>query len=165
MKFLLVAVIAVLTMAGCSNETTSFPAPPQPPDVAPPFDEELAQQELTDENAANTDDHSDDELMEFEPGLATDKAALRSAFYTGSEDLCAAVFAQLGGSAVVAGKKVSIDWCREIARNLAPPATATDEALAHAAGWNETRSAVFTGRTQLCDAGRCVSFSNFPYPF
>jgi hypothetical protein len=164
-KFIVLAVSALLLITGCSNEVTSFPAPPQPPNVAPPFDEALAEQELNDETAANTDQHSDDELMEFEPGLATDPAALKSAFYTGSEDLCAAVFAQLGGSATVGGNQVSIDWCRDIAAKLSVPATATDEAQAHAAGWTNTRAAIFTSRTQLCAGSRCVTLSSFPYPF
>ena len=164
-KFILAAVSALLILSGCASEPTSFPAPPQPPDVAPPFDEALAEQELNDENAANTDQHSDDELMEFEPGLATDPAALKSAFYTGSEDLCAAVFAQLGGSATVSGKPVTINWCRDIAAKLSVPNTAADEAQAHAAGWSNTRAAIFTGRTQICAGTRCVTLSNFPYPF
>ena len=78
----LLIITALLTACG-TDQTASFPIPVTPPESAPPFDQELAQQELDDENAANTDQHSDDELMEFEPGLGTDEAALRSAFFTG----------------------------------------------------------------------------------
>ena len=165
MKLILIFISSLLLLSGCNSEPTSFPAPPTPPDVAPPFDEELAAQELNDENAANTDQHSDDELTEFEPGLGTDSAALKSAFFTGSEDLCAAVFAQLSGAAAISNRTVSISWCREIARGLSVPPSALDEAVAHAAGWNETRKAIFGGQSQLCNAGRCVAAANFPYPF
>lgn len=159
-------IIIPLLLFGCApSDELTFPAPTTPPDTAPPFDEALAEQELTDENAANTDQHSDDALTEFEPGLATDSAAIKSAFFTGTEDLCAAVFAQLGGTAMINGKKVSISWCRDLASKLQIPANATDEALAHAAGWNDTKSAVFSNRTELCTDNRCVSASAFPYPF
>lgn len=166
MKRILLVLLPLLLLFGCaSSDELSFPAPATPPDTAPPFDEALAEQELTDENAANTDQHSDDELTEFEPGLGTDSAAIKSAFFTGTEDLCAAVFAQLGGTALIDGKKVTISWCRDLAQKLQIPASASDEALAHAAGWNETKSAVFRNRTELCATNRCVYASAFPYPF
>lgn len=160
----LLIITALLTACG-TDQTVSFPLPVTPPESAPPFDQELAQQELDDENAANTDQHSDDELMEFEPGLGTDEAALRSAFFTGSEDLCAASFAQLGGSATVNQKRVTISWCREIAESLPVPLDATDEAAAHAAGWSDTRSAIFLNRSEICSSLRCISPAKLPYPF
>jgi hypothetical protein len=162
-----IALLALLlTVTACSgNANLEFEAPVTPPDVAPPFDEQLAAEELNDENAANTDQHSDDELAEFEPGLGTDEAALRSAFFTGSEDLCAAVFAQLGGSATLAQRRITISWCRDIAKSLPVPLTAADESVAHAAGWNDTRAAIFKNQDQLCSKTRCVTVSNFPYPF
>lgn len=164
-KLTLLLAIPVLLLGCAPSDELSFPAPATPPDTAPPFDEALAEQELTDENAANTDQHSDDELTEFEPGLATDAAAIKSAFFTGTEDFCAAAFAQLGGAAIINGKKVTISWCRDLASKLLIPASATNEALAHAAGWNDTKSAVFFNRTELCSNTRCVSSSAFPYPF
>jgi hypothetical protein len=165
-KLPIVMLALLLAITACSSETSvKFEPPVTPPDVAPPFDEQLAEQELTDENAANTDQHSDDELAEFEPGLGTDEAALRSAFFTGSEDLCAAVFAQLGGSATIAQRRITISWCREIASQLPVPLTAADESVAHAAGWNDTRAAIFKSQSQLCSKTRCVTASNFPYPF
>jgi hypothetical protein len=165
-KHLFALMVLLLTVTACSSETRmEFDAPVTPPDVAPPFDEQLAEQELTDENAANTDQHSDDELAEFEPGLGTDEAALRSAFFTGSEDLCAAVFAQLGGSATIDQRRITISWCREVANQLTVPLNAADESVAHAAGWSDTRSAIFKNQTQLCSKTRCVTASNFPYPF
>jgi hypothetical protein len=160
----LLIITALLASCG-TDQNSSFPLPVTPPDTAPPFDQELAEKELTDENAANTDQHSDDELMEFEPGLGTDEAALRSAFFTGTEDLCAAAFAQLDGSATINSKRVTISWCREIAANLPVPLSAADEAAAHAAGWNDTRAAVFVDRTELCSNTRCISPAKLPYPF
>lgn|GEM_PF-1440980 len=162
----LIALLLVIATAGCStNSQPQFQTPATPPDVAPPFDQEKAQQELNDENAANTDQHSDDDLMEFEPGLGTDESALRSAFFTGSEDFCAALFAQLGGTATLNNQKVSISWCREIAARLPIPLSAPDESVAHAAGWNDTRTAVFLNRERICSTIRCVGSGNFPYPF
>lgn len=163
---LLFAISLVFITLGCStNSQPEFPNPTTPPDVAPPFDEAKAEQELNDENAANTDQHSDDELMEFEPGLGTDESALRSAFFTGSEDFCAALFAQLGGTAKINSQTVSISWCREIARGLTVPLNSADESVAHAAGWNNTRAAAFSNLQQICSSMRCVGIGNFPYPF
>lgn len=164
-KLRLLAIVLIAISSCAPNSDSSFPAPVTPPDVAPPFDEALAEQELTDENAADTDHSADDELMEFEPGLGTDEAALRSAFFTGSEDFCAAFFAQLGGPAMINENQVTISWCRKIAADIPLPLTAADESVAHAAGWNNTRDAVFLNRASICSTKRCVTVAAFPYPF
>jgi hypothetical protein len=162
----LVVILILSSLVSCApSSAPQFPTPATPPDVAPPFDEAQAERELNDENAANTDQHGDDDLMEFEPGLGTDEAALRSAFFTGSEDFCAALFAQLGGPVQIENSSLNITWCREIARKLPVPLSAADESVAHAAGWNDTRNAVFEFATRLCSSTRCVTGANFPYPF
>ncbi len=174
LKIKLVVLTSLLVLSGCSffqeESNMNTAAPQAPPDFAPPYEvKPEAESELTDENAANMENHSDDELAtigEAEPGLGSDPAALESAFYTGTEDLCAAVFSSLSGEALVGKRIVSIKWCRTLAAQLEVDLSSDDESVAHKQGWTFTKLAVFQAQPKLCSvSGRCVTSAQFEYPF